>query len=124
MVITLLPIVISSKLEQVENALLPICVTLSDTIMLFIFVQPENEVVGILVPPFITTVCNDAGTAVTAVPNILIKFLLVAGNVMLVKPLQPENALPSILVTVAGIVKLVRPLQPENALLPTFVTLA
>ena len=33
---------------------------------------------------------------------------------MLVKSLQPENALP-MLVTLSGIVILVKPLQPENA---------
>ena len=43
---------------------------------------------------------------------------------MLVRPLQPENALPPMLVTPSGIITLVRPLQPENALPPMLVTLS
>ena len=38
-----------------------------------------------------------------------------SGIVMLLRPLQPENALPPMLVTPSGIVMLVSPLQPENA---------
>ena len=38
-----------------------------------------------------------------------------SGIVMLVRPLQPENALVRMLVTLSGIVMLVRLLQPENA---------
>ena len=38
------------------------------------------------------------------------------------RPLQPENAEPPMLVTESGIVTDVRPLQPENAELPMLVT--
>ena len=41
-----------------------------------------------------------------------------SGIVMLVRPLQPKNALSSILMTLSGIVTLVRPLQPLKALTP------
>ena len=44
------------------------------------------------------------------------------GKVMLVSPLQPENALDPMLVTLDGIVTEVRPLQPSNALDPMLVT--
>ena len=43
---------------------------------------------------------------------------------MLVKPLQPENALLPILVTLFGIVMLIKPLQPENASSPILVILS
>ena len=42
---------------------------------------------------------------------------------MLVKLLQPENALAPMLVTLEGIVMLLKPAQPENALAPMLVTL-
>ena len=38
-----------------------------------------------------------------------------SGMVMLVKSLQPENALPPMLVTLSGMVMLFKPLQPSNA---------
>ena len=44
-----------------------------------------------------------------------------SGIVMLVKPLQPENACDSTLVTLSGIVTLVKPLQPENTEHPMLV---
>ena len=43
------------------------------------------------------------------------------GIVMLVKLLQPENAVFSMLVTLFGIVMLIKP-QPENAAVPMLVT--
>ena len=45
------------------------------------------------------------------------------GKVMLVSPLQPENALDPMLVTLDGIVTEVSLLQPENALSPILATL-
>ena len=43
---------------------------------------------------------------------------------MLVSPVQPENALGHILVTLSGMVMLVSPVQPENAEFPILVTLS
>ena len=43
--------------------------------------------------------------------------------VMLVNPLQPENAELPMLVTLSGMVMLVKPLQPENAPFPILFTL-
>ena len=43
---------------------------------------------------------------------------------MLVKPVQPENAEPPILVTLLPIVTLVKTLQLENAQAPILVTLS
>ena len=42
---------------------------------------------------------------------------------MLVNPVQPENADPSILITLAGIVILAKPVQSEKAESPIEVTL-
>jgi hypothetical protein len=49
--------------------------------------------------------------------------ITLSGIVMLVRPLQPQNAHPPMLVTLSGIVTLVNPLQKENAQDPMFVTL-
>ena len=43
------------------------------------------------------------------------------GIVILVKPVQPENASYPMLVTLFGIVILVKPVQPENAQFPILV---
>ena len=43
---------------------------------------------------------------------------------MLVKLVQPENALSSIYVTLSGIAMLVKLVQPKNALSPIYVTLS
>ena len=77
-----------------------------------------------LLPPVITTVVNDKGIYALFIecdvdPNIYPKCIfsvpsLVAptnGIVMLVKPLQPKNALTPMLVTLSGIVMLVMLLQ-------------
>ena len=45
-----------------------------------------------------------------------------AGIIILVKPLHSQNALPFILVTLSGIVTLVKPLHPQNAKNPILVT--
>ena len=45
------------------------------------------------------------------------------GRVISLRPLQPSNAEPPMLVTLEGITMLVRPLQPENAELPMLFTL-
>ena len=42
---------------------------------------------------------------------------------MLVKPVQPENAEPPIVVTLEGIFMLVKPVQPSNAECPIEITL-
>ena len=42
-------------------------------------------------------------------------FWTLSGIVMLVSPVQPENASLPMLVTLFGIVMLVSPVQPENA---------
>ena len=46
-----------------------------------------------------------------------------SGIIILVSPLQPENAELPMLVTLSGIMMLVSPLQPENAEFPMLVTL-
>ena len=42
-------------------------------------------------------------------------FVLPASTLMLVKPVQPSNALSPMLVTDEGMVMLVKPVQPSNA---------
>jgi len=87
-------------------------------------VQPENELLGIAVPPLITTVFNDVIALTSeALPNILLNVSLTAGNVILVKLVQPLNAFLPILVTPLGMVKLVKPVQFQNASSPMLVTL-
>ena len=49
-------------------------------------------------------------------------FLLPASTLMLDKPVQLENAFPSMLVTDEGMVMLVKPVQPQNASPPMLVT--
>jgi len=79
-------------------------------------VLPENELLGIAVPPLITTVFKDViELTLELFPNILTNVWLTAGNVILVKPVQLLNAIEPMLVTLLGMVKLVKPVQPENA---------
>ena len=52
----------------------------------------------------------------------LLKTGLAASTLMLVRLLQPLNALGPMLETLEGMVTLVRPVQPENAWLPMLVT--
>jgi hypothetical protein len=92
--------------------------------MLVKAVQPLNALLGILVPPLITTVVSDDGTFEAFQPNILTKVWPTKGNPILVKPVQPLNALPPILVTLFGMMISVKPVQPANALAPILVTLS
>ena len=102
--------------------------TPSRIVMLIRPLHPENALSGMLSPPVMTTVVKEAGT----VPNIYLNSVFsvplalspTKGSVMLVRPLQPPNALSPMVVTLLGIVILVRLVQPENALLPIVVTLA
>ena len=87
-------------------------------------VLPENELLGIAVPPLITTVFKDViELTLELFPNILTNVWLTAGNVKLVKLVQPLNAFLPILVTPLGMVKLVKPVQFQNASSPMLVTL-
>ena len=50
--------------------------------------------------------------------NASLRFVRVAGNVMLVRPVQFENVKSPRLITPSGIVRLVRPVQSANAPAP------
>ena len=112
-----------AKLLQPENALLPILVTLSGIVMLVKPVQFWNELLRILLPLVRITVFNEDGTLLDP-PNIEVNVWLTDGIVMLVKLVQPKNAIPPIYVTLSGIVMLVKPAQASNALSPICVTLS
>jgi hypothetical protein len=49
------------KPVQLENALLPILITLLGMVMLVKFLQPKKASFGIVFPPVIITVLSDAG---------------------------------------------------------------
>ena len=112
------------KLVQPQNAD-SILVTLLGMLMLVKPVQPENELLGMLVPPLITTVFRDDGT-LELPPNMEVNVWLVVGNVILINSLQFLNASAPMLVTLSGMVMLVKLVFPLNALsimvlLPDFV---
>ena len=54
--------------------------------------------------------------------NVRAYAVVLPSTIILVSPLQPENAESQMLVTLFGIVTLVSPLQPENALVSMLVT--
>ena len=124
-------IVMLVSLLQKENALSPMYVTLDGIVMLVSPLQyanarspmlvTEDGIVHFVFPP---------GQEINVVLSLLYSTpwasLLYAGfsasAVMLVSPLQPENAEYPMLVTEDGIVMLVSPLHHSNAYSPMHVT--
>ena len=107
-------------------------VTLAGMVMLVKPLRPENALWPMLITPLgmvtlpFRLAAEGTHTMAVAENNTLSlteKFVLAESTVMLVKPVQPENALVPMLVTLAGMVMLVKPLQLENALSPMLVTL-
>lgn len=133
--VNLFGIAIVVKLLQPSNAQLPIFVTLFSIVTLVKLLQPSNALLPMLVAPVIITILSELGTWLELylyelAPNIYPKCVLLVpsllaptnGIAIVVKLLQPENALRPILVTLFGIVMLVRLQQLKNTLFPILVT--
>ena len=99
MLVTLLGIVIEVRALQLWNALKPMLVTLLGIIVLLQPVIKVLEDVSIIALQLLRESY----------------FVFPPETVIDVRPLQPENAVLSMLVTLLGIVIEVRPLQPSNA---------
>ena len=101
------------------NAYPPTLVTLLGIVIEVNFVQPENALLPMLVTLLgITVVLQPAISVLVAVsimqfaPFPELYFVFPSATTIEVKPVQPENALLPMLVTLLGIVIEVKPVQP------------
>ena len=122
MLVTLSPTVILAKPLHLKNALYPILVTLFGMIMLVKPLQSENVSAPMLVTLPSLGIMLFLQPAIRVLLAVSIRQLpslwyteLPGSTVILVNPLQLENAPFPMCVTLSGIVMLVKPLQPENA---------
>ena len=107
MLVTPSGIVIDVKLWQLENAVLPMLVTLP-SVGISLFLQPAIKVLlAVSIKQFLA----------------LWYFGFLLSTFIDDKPLQPRNTNSPMLVTLSGIVIDVKPMQPSNADIPMLVTL-
>ena len=105
-------------------------VTLLGIVTLVIPMQPEKAEFPMLVTPSGIVVLLHPAISVLVFLSIIALQLLRESYIlfsslttMLVRPLQPSNALCPMLITLLGISMFVRLLQPSNALCPMLITL-
>ena len=118
MLVTLLGMVTLANLLQSENAQYPMLVTLSGMVILVKSMQPENAASPMLVTLPSSGITLFLQPDISVLLTVSIKHFpalwyteLPCSTIMLVKPLQQENALSPMLVTLSGMVILVKLLQ-------------
>jgi len=117
--VTPVPIVAVVKLEQYENASLPILCTLLGIVML-----DRNEVLNAPSPMLVTPVPIVAVARLVQPSNAPLPILVtLLGMVMLARLEQPVNAFCPMLVTLFPMVAVARLVQSPNALSPMLSTL-